>query len=188
MNEIFEKNSDFGKWLESNYWFQDGHLLDYKFDGDRDVIYLKLGYQISGTNEANTTRILRVFSLKAEGIFSFTALQEDEWSRDHCMEGIDLKNSNSIIFTLDVPKPIEIACAKVIREFFKSRLSDVAALPAINGSEILISIVNISTPLTPSYFTCAANKPSQTLRIVAASNRNFSHQTEKTKCDQSTPI
>lgn len=35
MNEIFEKNSDFGKWLESNYWFQNGHLLDYKFDGDR---------------------------------------------------------------------------------------------------------------------------------------------------------
>ena len=63
--------------------------------------------------EANTERTLRVFSVKAEGVSSNTALEEGEWSKDHCMEGLDLKDSRIILFTLDVPKSIEIECSSV---------------------------------------------------------------------------
>jgi len=146
LSEVFENNSDFGKWLESNYWFQDGYLLDYKVEESKSAIYLKIAYQIEGTYEANTERTLRIFSVRAEGVNSNTALEEGEWSKDHCMEGLDLKDSCFILFTLDVPKPIEIECRSVTINQEPNKIEVVQ--PWLSETEIFISVQadNLPTP------------------------------------------
>lgn len=147
MSEIFDTSSDFGKWLESNFWFQDGYLLDYKVEDSKSTIYLKLAYQIKGTYEANTERTLRVFSVKAEGVSSNTALEEGEWSKDHCMEGLDLKDSRIILFALDVPKPIEIECSSVTINQEPDKIKLVK--PWLSETEIFITVQGEKPP-TPA--------------------------------------
>lgn len=147
MSEVFENNSDFGKWLESNYWFQDGYLLDYKVEDSKNIIYLKLAYQIEGTYEANTERTLKVFSLKAEGVSNNTELEEGEWSKGHCMEGLDIKDSRIILFTLDVPKPVEIECGSVTITQEPNKIEHVD--PWLSEIEIFISVQGEKLP-TPA--------------------------------------
>ena len=147
MSEVYENNSDFGKWLESNYWFQDGYLLDYKVEVTKSTIYLKLAYQIDGTYEADTERTLRVFSVKADGVSNNTALEEGEWSKNHCMEGLDLKDSRIILFTLDVPKPLEIECSRVTINQEPNKIELVE--PWLSETEIFISVQGEKLP-TPT--------------------------------------
>ncbi len=147
MSEIFESNSDFSEWLDSNYWFQDGYLLDYKLDETKSTINLLLAYQINGTYEANTERTLRVFSVKAEGVSNFTVLKGGEWSPDHCMEGLDIKDSNLVSFTLDVPKPIEIECRRVVVWEEPNKIEVVK--PWLSETELFIYVHGESLP-TPT--------------------------------------
>jgi hypothetical protein len=104
MDGIFENNTEFSEWLDSNYWFEDGFLLEYTFDQKNNSISMLLAYQIDGTYKANTQRTLKVFSVKAQAIVNHTNLQQDDWSADHCMEGIVVKDSSFVSFSLDTTR------------------------------------------------------------------------------------
>ena len=138
MSEILENNYDLGKWLESNYWFQDGYLFEYKIEESKQTIYLELAYQTEGTYEANSERTLRVFSVQAEGVSNYTAIDDSDWSKDHCMEGIDIKDGDSISFTLDIPKHIEIECRRVIVQEKPNRVEVVK--PWLSETEMFLSV------------------------------------------------
>ena len=147
LSEIFENNSDFSKWLDSNFWFQDGYLLDYRLDRTKNTSSLVLAYQIDGTYEANTERTLKVFSVNAEGISNCPSLDEGEWSADYCLEGLDVKDSSHVLFTLDAPKPIEIECRRVIVQEEPNKIEVVK--PWLSDNELFISVQErcLPTPL-----------------------------------------
>mgnify|MGYP007012666349 CR=1 FL=1 len=144
LSEIFENNSDFSEWLDSNYWFQDGYLLDYKLDKSKNVISLNLAYQVDGTYEANTERTLKVFSVSAEGVRKHTEIEKGEWSTDHCMEGLDVKDSDFVLFTLDIPKSIEIECSRVIVQEEPNKIEMVQ--PWLSETELFISVKGYTLP------------------------------------------
>ena len=144
VSEIFENNPDFSEWLDSNYWFEDGFLLDYAFDQKSNSISMLLSYQIDGTYEANTQKTLKVFSVKAEAVINRTSLEEDEWSADHCMEGINVKDSNFVSFTLDSPKFIKIECRRIIVNEAPNKVEVVK--PWLSDTELFISVKGANLP------------------------------------------
>jgi hypothetical protein len=144
LNKFFDDNAELSEWLDSNYWFEDGFLLDYTFDQKNNSISMLLCYQIDGTYEANTQVTLKVFSVKCEGVIYHTRLEEDEWSAEHCMEGLGVKESNFVSFSFDCPKPIAIECRKVIVNEEPNKIEIVK--PWLSGTELFISVQGANLP------------------------------------------
>ncbi|NQZ06908.1 MAG: hypothetical protein HRT35_07075 [Algicola sp.] len=144
MGKIFDNNAELSEWLDSNYWFEDGFMLNYTFDQKSNSISMLLAYQIDGTYEANTQRTLKVFSVKALAVINCTSLEEDEWSADHCMEGVNVTASDVVSFALYCPKFIEIECSRVIVNEEPNRVEVVK--PWLSGTELFISVHGANLP------------------------------------------
>ena len=144
MSKVFESNSEFSEWLDKNYWFEDGYCLEISHKENSNSISLKLAYQIAGTYEANTERTLRVFSLLAEGLKKHTESTEVDWLADHCMEGVELKESSHILFSLDTPKIIEVECERIIVTECENVVEIVE--PWLSETEIFIRVKSDSLP------------------------------------------
>ncbi len=74
----------------------------------------------------------------AEGLQKYSEDTDIDWSADHCMEGIELKESNHILFSIDTPKIIQVECERIT----VSESKDVVEIvkPWLSDTEIFVNV------------------------------------------------
>lgn len=126
-------------WLDENYWFQDGYCLGFTVRQEAKEVVLTLAHQIKGTYEANSERVRRVFEITAVDVSEIPEVDSNDFSSEHCMEGVDvIDSSEGITFSLDVPKILNITCNKIVVDE-KEKLVDIVK-PWVSDNELFVQV------------------------------------------------
>ena len=126
-------------WLGENYWFQDGYCLGLMVSPETKTVVLTLAYQTKGTYEANSERVRRLFQITAVDVSAIPEIDSNDFSSEHCMEGVDVPDSSdSITFSLDVPKILNITCKRIIVTE-KDNLIDIVK-PWFSDNELFVQV------------------------------------------------
>lgn len=147
MKETFVVNHNLSEWLVLHNWFEDAFIQDFAYDTEGKSLAFTLAYQTEGTCLANTPRTLRVFEFIAEGVSDQSNIDSFEWSIDHCMEGIDVFDTENIGFSMDISWPLAIECKQltVIDKPNKVEMTK----PWMSDTELFVSVKGRTLP-TPS--------------------------------------
>ncbi len=137
--------TELNKWLEDNYFFEDGHVLKI----ETSPLRIEVGYNIAGNYEANSERIIQTFTLQPDKIEEWTFPDNGNFtpSDDNYIEGIasidsfpniGLEFSTPLTFRL-VTDSITVVKNEIIKTTFK---------PCVNDSDIFVtsSLTDIPTP------------------------------------------
>ena len=142
---------DFEKWLSENHWFADGRLQAYDpfpllpSSPSPSEATIELAYQIKGNYKAYSKAVYRVFKLNLKGLKEYHIPEEGSLIPDHCMEGVELIESNQHIgFTLDVPLNFTIVCSEIIIEQLPDLIETVK--PWLSDREVYAEVSERTLP------------------------------------------
>ncbi len=137
--------TELNKWLEDNYFFEDGYVLKI----EANPLRIEVGYNIGGNYEANSERTIQTFTLQPNKIKEWTCPDNGDFipSDGNCIEGIasidsfpdiGLVFSTPLTFRL-VTDSITVTKNEIIKATFK---------PWVSDSEIFVtsSLTNIPKP------------------------------------------
>lgn len=119
--KVFEQINDFEKWLDENYWFEDGYvdqIITHKDEQKNiDSVEIRIGYQIEGTLEGGTPISLKEYVIKASKVKLWTFNDDTIYNPDNCISGIDIiDDCTGIGIEIDVPELIKLVCDNITVE------------------------------------------------------------------------
>ena len=116
---IIENIKSLEKWLEENYWFEDGYIDEIitskNGDGSIDFVEIRLGYQSQGTLEGGTTITLKEYVIKASNIDLWTFDDGIIHNPDNCTEGIEVvEECEGMGIVFGVPALVKLICHNIV--------------------------------------------------------------------------
>jgi hypothetical protein len=117
-----ETQAEFEAWLEANFWLEDV-LINALEPHPKTVsenceppsyVQLVCALQVEGSLRAGEARSIRDIEITAQGVRSYFIDWEDGFVAGNCCQGIELiEGEPGLVFTLDVPGTLQVACASL---------------------------------------------------------------------------
>ena len=135
------------KWLDQNYWFEDGFISD--INDSKNGLEIVIGYQTVGNYVAGEKQELKEFCLKPTGITNWT-FKKDLFipTKDSCINGIDL-TENGLGIKFDTPNLFELTCDSI--EVSEPKIIQTYTKPWISNREFFITATSKEVP-TPKHW------------------------------------
>jgi len=154
--------SEFEKWVETNYYFEDARMLHLEpIPGINNNelpsnIVMELAYQIEGNYKAYSVRKSRVFRLIFSSIAEYKLLGDEPYNPEHWSECMEIIESNlPIAFLIDVPGRLTLTCNEVNIEELPLLIEKVQ--PWLSNREIYAEINSMLMPTPEDWIQLFAN-------------------------------
>ena len=137
-----ENRDKLEKWLDQNYWFEDGFISE--INESKNGIEIVVGYQTVGTYVAGEKQELKEFSLKPIGIKNWTYKKEQfSPTKESCINGIYLAEKG-IGLKFDTESVFELTCESI--EISEPKITQTYTKPWISKRKIYITTTEKEIP------------------------------------------